>query len=282
MEFKTVAGLIKPKEAVILRVWRMFSLMNRLGVGMCVTVVLGALACSAQDLTVAAASDLQSVMPEVVMRFQRQSGKSVRVSYGSSGNFFQQLQNGAPFDAFFSANVDYVNKLEEAGLTEPGSSYQYARGKLVLWVRSDSPVNVKLGLRVLLEPAVKKISIANPLHAPYGQAAVAAMQKESVYEKVRDKLVRGENISQAASFVMSGAADVGLVALSTASSPNMRGKGIYAEVPAEDYPPINQVCVALKSSKNKTVARQFLSYFKTAEIRELLTSYGFEVSEASR
>jgi molybdate transport system substrate-binding protein len=233
--------------------------------------------CVAQEITVAAAADLQSAMQDVASRFQRETGKTVKVIYGSSGNFFQQIQNGAPFDMFFSANLDYPKKLEAAGLTEAESYYQYARGKIVLWVPKESKINLNLGLKALLDPSVKKIAIANPLHAPYGQAAVAAMQKEGIYEKAREKFVLGENISQTASFVMSGSADIGVVALSRALSPNMKDKGRYVEVPADEYPPIEQACVILSSSKNKETARQFLSYVKSAAIANVLVGYGFDV-----
>jgi molybdate transport system substrate-binding protein len=170
--------------------------------------------CAAQEITVAAAADLQSAMQDVAARFERETGKKVKVIFGSSGNFFQQIQNGAPFDMFFSANLDYPKKLEAAGLTEAGSYYQYAKGKIVVWVPKDSKINVSSGLQALLDPSVKKIAIANPLHAPYGQAAVSAMQKEGIYDKAKDKFVLGENISQTASFVVSGSADIGVVALS--------------------------------------------------------------------
>jgi molybdate transport system substrate-binding protein len=237
--------------------------------------------CSAQEITVAAAADLQSAMQEVAARFQKETGKTVKVIYGSSGNFFQQIQNGAPFDMFFSANLDYPKKLEAGALTEPGTFYQYAVGKIVVWVPNDSKLDVSSGLKSLLNPSIKKIAIANPQHAPYGQAAVAAMKKEEVYDKVADKFVLGENISQTASFVVSGSADVGIVALSLALSPNMKDKGRYAEVPASEYPPIEQACVVLSSSKNKETARQFLSFFKTPAVADALRSYGFEVRASS-
>lgn len=237
---------------------------------------------AAQSITVAAAADLQSAMQDVAAQFQKETGKEVKVIYGSSGNFFQQLQNGAPFDMFFSANLDYPKKLQAAGLVEEGSYYEYAKGKIVLWVAKDSILDLKSGLQLLLSPAVKKIAVANPQHAPYGQAAVAAMQKEGVYEQVKDKLVLGENISQTASFVMSGSADVGIVALSLALSPNMKDKGHYIDIPAGDYPAIEQACVILSSSKNKETARQFLSFLKTASVAETLRSYGFDVTSAPK
>jgi molybdate transport system substrate-binding protein len=233
--------------------------------------------CSAQEITVAAAADLQFAMHDIAARFQKDSGKTVKVIYGSSGNFFQQIQNGAPFDVFFSANLDYAKQLESTGLAEAGSYYEYASGKIVLWVPSASKLDFSLGVKALLDPSVRKIAIANPQHAPYGQAAVAAMQKANVYEQVKDKLVLGENISQTASFVVAGAADVGIVALSLALSPGMKEKGRYVEVPASDYPPIQQACVILSSSKNKDAARQFLTFIKKPTIADLLRSYGFDV-----
>ena len=233
--------------------------------------------CAAQEITVAAAADLQFAMQEVGARFQQETGKSVKLIYGSSGNFTQQLQNGAPFDMFFSANLDYPKQLESAGLTEPGSFYQYAIGKIVIWVPHASKLDLSSGLRVLLDPSIKKIAIANPEHAPYGKAAVAAMQKENIYDQVKDKFVLGENISQAASFVASGSADVGIVALSLALSPNMKEKGRYAEVPPADYPAIQQACVIMRSSKQKDVARQFEQFIQSAPIKELFQKYGFAI-----
>ena len=237
--------------------------------------------CRAQEITVAAAADLQFAMQDVAARFQKETGKTVRVTYGSSGNFFQQMQNGAPFDMFFSANLDYPKKLEAAGLIEPGSFYPYANGKIVIWIKNDSKLDLKSGMQVLLDSSVKKIAVANPQHAPYGQAAAAAMQKANIYEKVKDKLVLGENISQTASFVVSGAADVGIVALSLALSPNMKDKGRYVEVPSGNYPPIEQACVILSSSKNKEAAKQFLSFFKSGAVADVLKTYGFDVPPGS-
>jgi molybdate transport system substrate-binding protein len=233
---------------------------------------------TAQQFTVAAAADLQFAMQDITARFQQTTGKNVKVIYGSSGNFAQQIQNGAPFDMFFSANLDYPKQLEASGLIEPDSFYQYARGKIVVWVPNDSPVDVHSGVQSLLAPSVRKIAIANPQHAPYGKAAVSAMQKGGVYDKVKDKLILGENISQTASFVVSGSADVGIVALSLALSPNMKDKGRYTEIPSTDYPPIEQACVILRSSKNTAVARAFLEFLKTDAIKDLLRNYGFEVA----
>ena len=238
--------------------------------------------CVAQSITVAAAADLQFAMQDVAAQFQKETGKEVKVTYGSSGNFFQQLQNGAPFDMFFSANLDYPKKLESAGLTEPGSYYEYAKGKIVVWVPTESKLDLDSGMQALLNPSIKKIAVANPQHAPYGQAAVAALQKEGIYDKVKDKFVLGENISQTASFVVSGSADVGIVALSLALSPNMRDKGRYVEVPASDYPPVLQACVILGSSRNKDTAKQFLAFIKTTTVTDTLKRYGFDVQSLAK
>jgi molybdate transport system substrate-binding protein len=234
--------------------------------------------CVAQELSVAAAADLQFAMQDIAGQFEKQTGKMVKPTYGSSGNFFQQIQNGAPFDVFFSANLDYAKKLEDAGLTVPGSFYEYARGKIVIWVPNASKLDINAGLKVLLDPSIKKIAVANPQHAPYGKAAVAALEKENIYDKVQDKLVLGENIAQTASFIVSGAAEVGIVALSLALSPNMKALGRYAEIPGADYPPIEQACVILKSSKHLDEAKRFVSFFKTTAIGDALKSYGFEVA----
>src|SRR5581483_7441336 len=193
-----------------------------------------------QEITIAAAADLQSAMQEIASNFQKNTGEVVKVTYGSSGNFFQQIQNGAPFDMFFSANLDYPKRLEAAGLTESDSYYSYASGQIVIWVPNESKVDLNAGISSLLDPRVNKIAIANPQHAPYGQAAVSALQKEGLYDKVKCKFVLGENISQAASFVVPGSADAGIVALALALSPTMKEKGRYSKIPNADYTPIEQ------------------------------------------
>lgn len=234
--------------------------------------------CIAQQLTVAAAADLRPAMDEIVSKFQAANpGTNVKVSYGSSGNFFQQIQSGAPFDLFFSANTDYPKKLESAGFTVPGSYYEYARGKIVLLVTANSDLDLKQGLRLLLDPKVKKIAIADPGHAPYGQAAVAALKTEKIYDQVSAKLVTAENISQAASFVLSGAAEIGIASLSLALSPSAKDQVHYQEIPAADYPPIQQACVVIRASKNQKLATDFQSYFRGKEAAEILKQYGFEI-----
>ena len=235
---------------------------------------------AAQELRVAAAADLQFVFEEVSAKFQRETGHTVQLTFGSSGNFYSQIQNGAPFDVFFSADVDYPAKLEAAGLVEPGTLSQYATGRIALWVRKGSPIDINHGFRTLADARIRKISIANPEHAPYGRAAVAALRHEKVYDEVRDRLVLGENISQAAQFVESGNADIGILALSLVLAPPLKSEGKYYEIPTSFYPAIDQAVVILKSSKQKDIARQLLSFIRRPEITEFMRSNGLTVPES--
>ena len=238
---------------------------------------------AAQELRVAAAADLQFVFQEVSLRFQKETGHAVNLTFGSSGNFFSQIQNGAPFDMFFSADVDYPAKLDAAGLVEPGTLSRYATGRIALWVRKGSPIDISRGLQSLADARVRKIAIANPEHAPYGRAAVAALQHdEKIYDKVRDRLVLGENIAQAAQFVESGNADAGILALSLASAPPLKSEGRCYEIPRSFYPAIDQAVVILKSSRQKEIARQFLSFLKRPEIADFMRSNGLSVPESQR
>ena len=214
-------------------------------------------------------------MNEMAAHFERQGSSSVKVAYGSSGNFFVQIQHGAPFDLFFSADVSYPQKLQDAGLTQPGSLYEYATGKIVFWVPKTSVIDVSKGLSVVADPAVKRLAIANPAHAPYGRAAQAALRKAGLWEKVAPKVVMGENIAQTAEFVQSGNADVGILALSLALSPSMRNEGRYFEIPQQLYPPLRQAVVILKRSQHKEDAEKFLEFMKTPATKSLLLQYGF-------
>ena len=229
----------------------------------------------AGEITVAAAADLAFVFNEVCAGFQKETGNSIKISYGSSGNFFSQIKNGAPYDMFFSADVSFPKKLEAAGLTVPGSLYEYATGKVVIWVPSKSKLDLNQGLKVLLDPSIVKIAIANPVHAPYGAAAVAAMQHEGIYDQVKGKIIQGDNILQTAQFVQSGDADVGLIALSLALAPPMKSAGRYVEVPPADYPPVIQAVVILKSAKDKDTAEKFMKFLKEPATVALMQQYGF-------
>jgi molybdate transport system substrate-binding protein len=240
-----------------------------------IVYVLAVRPAAAQSLTVAAASDLQSVLPALAAQFEKDTGAKLTLTFGSSGNFTTQIENGAPFDVFLSADISYPRQLERAGLAEPGSLYEYATGHLVLWTLRDSGIDVRQGLAVLTDARVRRIAIANPDHAPYGHAAVAALRHEGLYERVQAKLVVGENISQAAQFAHTGGADVGVLALSLALSPTLKGSGIYVEIPESLHPPIEQAAVVLASSRLKPLARQFVEYLKKPESVGLLKSYGF-------
>lgn len=230
---------------------------------------------SAEEIAVAAASDLNFAIKEVIGEFEKQTGHRVKLSLGSSGNFYAQLQQGAPFDLYFSADIGYPKKLEEAGLTVPGSLYRYAVGRVVLWAPKTSSLDVAKGLTVLREATIKKIAIANPKHAPYGRAAVAAMEHARVYADVKDRLVLGENISQAAQFIESGACDVGIIALSLAMAPAMKSAGHYWQIPAEAHPPLEQGAAILRQSKHQELARTFLGFLQGSQGQEIMIRYGF-------
>ncbi len=240
-----------------------------------VFLLLAPAAQAADEISIAAAADLQYVMPELTQQFEKQTGQRVKVTFGSSGNFTSQIQNGAPFDLFFSADMNYPRHLDQAGLIEAGSIYHYADGKIVLWALKSTNIDISRGLQVLLDSKIHKIAIANPEHAPYGRAAVAALTREDIYSRVQSKIVLAENISQAAQFVDSGAAEVGIVARSLAAAPGVRDKGKYLNIPEADYPAIEQGCAILKSSQHKQAARQFLEFIKTPAAARVLEEFGF-------
>src|SRR5437879_2757948 len=232
-----------------------------------------------KEIRIAAAADLKFAMEELSEQFEKQMGTKVHVAYGSSGNFFSQMQNGAPFDLFFSADIEYPRRLESTGLAEPGTLYEYTVGRIVIWTPADSKVDVtKQGWKTLLDASVEKIAIANPEHAPYGRAAVAALQASGIYERVKSKLVYGENISQAAQFVQSGSAQAGIVAMSLAVSPAMRG-GKKLDIPAQMHPTLEQGAIVLKDAKNMAAARAFLEFVKSSSSRAILTKYGFAIPD---
>jgi molybdate transport system substrate-binding protein len=236
-------------------------------------------ACAAQKpcgvVTVAAASDLSYAMNEIAANFEKATGCVVHVSAGSSGNFLSQIENGAPFDVFFSADIEYPKKLETENLAAPGSTHLYAVGKIVLWVRDDSRLDISKGLAVLREPSVLKIALANPLHAPYGRAAEQALRGAGIYDAVKEKFVLGENISQAAQFAESGNADAGILALSLAQSPALKDKGRYWTIPEDLYVPIQQGAVVLRAGPNLQGAQAFFDYVKTPAVTVILQRYGF-------
>jgi molybdate transport system substrate-binding protein len=253
--------------------------MRNVGLPMIIMLVIPLMSSAAatNELVIAAASDLNFAFKELVAEHEKTTGHHVKLSLGSSGNFYSQIKNGAPFDLYFSADIGYPKKLEKAGLTVPGSLYRYAVGRIVVWTGMASALDVTKGITVLQEPKIKKIAIANPKHAPYGRAAVAAMEHFKVYDQVKDRLILGENVSQAAQFIESGACEIGIVALSLALAPTMKARGTYWEIPAEAHPPLEQGVVILKSSSHQGAARQFLEFVKGARGQEIMRRYGFTV-----
>jgi molybdate transport system substrate-binding protein len=245
-------------------------------------LLLTTIACTAQEITVAAAADLNYALKEIAQKFESQTTKKVQLTFGSSGNFFTGIQNGAPYDVFFSADIDYPRKLEAAGLTVPGTLYKYAVGRIVLWVPNESKLDISRGVSVLTDPSIRKIAIANPKHAPYGRAAVAALQSAKLYESVLPKLVLGENISQTSQFVQSRNADIGIVALSLALGPTMSKTGRYYLIPSDMYSPIEQAAVVLKSAKDGAASRQFLDFVRSQTGSEVLARYGFNEAAAKK
>jgi len=230
------------------------------------------------ELTIAAAADLKFALDDLVKEYKEQfPSAKINVTYGSSGNFFAQLQNGAPFDLFFSADIAYPRKLAESGLAVD-NVFLYGIGCIVVWVPTESPVAVdQLGIKSLLEPSIRKIAVANPEHAPYGRAAVAALKTLHVYDQVASRLVYGENIAQTAQFVQSGAADAGILALSLAVAPQLRDAGRFWQVPLDAYPRMEQGGIILKSTKDLESARAFREFVLGEHGREVLKQYGFSV-----
>lgn len=229
-----------------------------------------------RKLTIAAAADLQYVMNELEQEFERHTGAEVTIVYGASGNLFTQIQNGAPFDVFMSADMDYPRRLVSARLADPDSLYRYAVGRLVLWTGAGSHLDVaKLGMNALLDPAVQKIAIANPRTAPYGRAAVEALRYYKLYDRVSGKLIVGESARQTEQFAESGNAQLALLPLSFAFPPEQKHKGAYIEVPIKSYSAIDQGVVVVARSQNKALAGQFLAFLKRHDTVLLLRRYGF-------
>lgn len=238
------------------------------------SLILAAPLWAQERITVAAAADLNYALPELAKGFEAATGTKVVVSIGSSGNLYSQIQNGAPFDVFFSADEEYPKKLAAANLLDAATLRTYAIGHLVLWVPAQSALDPqKLQMELLVQPTVQKIAVANPQHAPYGRAAMAALQHYGLEDKLTAKLVVGENISQAAQFVQSGNAQAGLIALSLLKSPAMAA-GKYWEIPTDAYPEMRQCVGVVSASKQKKIAQAFLDYVMSPEGAEVLRKFG--------
>ncbi len=225
-------------------------------------------------ILVAAASDLKFALDSVASVFRKKNSGTVEITYGSSGKLFEQISNGAPFDIFFSADIEYPNKLKEKGLTA-SDIYIYGVGRIVVWSKK---IDVeKEEMNSLLSPGVKKIAIANPLHAPYGKRAEEALKFYKMHDAVKTKLVLGENISQTAQFVTTGAADIGIVAYSLALSPNMKKEnGKFYLIPENAHQRLEQAVVITKQGKANDFAQTFLSFVKSNEAKQVLSYFGFK------
>jgi molybdate transport system substrate-binding protein len=236
------------------------------------------LSAHADSITVAAAADLRHALDALVATFKREApGDVVNVVYGSSGKFMTQIQQGAPFDLYFSADIAYPTALVAAGLAVPPVE-RYAQGRLVLWSTSVKAADLSLG--ALADPKFIHIAMADPEHAPYGKRAQEALVAVGLWDKVRPKLVYGENVAQAAQFVQTGNAQVGLVALSLVSSPDQKAVGAYIVIPEKLHQPLVQGFVVTKQGAQSALARRFAVHVSKPMSRSIMASYGFVLPSA--
>lgn len=235
----------------------------------------------AETVAIAAASDLVFCLEDLNRQYTNlHPGVALKTSTGSSGNFYAQIRNGAPFDLFLSADLSYPKELIKAGAAEESSLFQYAVGRLALWtVNTNLAGALTNGLRALRGPEFKRVAIANPEHAPYGRAAREALRHAGLWDAVQPRLVLGENISQTAQFVQTGNADAGIVALSLALSPRLTNVGRWVEVPSHTYAPLEQGAVLTRRGKDNGAARSYLKFLQSRAAREIFDRYGFRRAE---
>lgn len=235
-------------------------------------------ASAAEIPAVAAAADLAFALPEIAEAFRKETGRDLKLSFGSSGNFARQIAGGAPFELFFSADEAYVERLRESGRTLDSGAL-YGLGRIVLFVPVGSPVRADEQLsdlaRALDDGRLKKLSIANPEHAPYGRAAREALQAAGLWEKCRERLVLGENASQAAQFAASGSAQAGIIPLSLALAPAMARRGAHAVIPESRHRPLRQRMVLTREAGE--TAKAFYGFMQTPGARAILQRYGFAI-----
>jgi molybdate transport system substrate-binding protein len=231
----------------------------------------------AEEIRVAAASDLQFALPEIIAAFQAKNPSvQVSASYGSSGRFDAQIRQGAPFDMFFSADDRYTTQLEKDGFLETNSRKLYAIGRVVVWVANRLKLNVaQLGAKVLLDPSIVRIAIANPEHAPYGMAAISLLEFYGL--QIVPKLVYAENIAQAAQIALAGA-DAGILALSVVKNPTMQNAGSYWLAPLNSHTRLNQQYAIVKSRASAAV-KAFYRFIQSFETRKILNKYGFQTGQ---
>jgi len=226
--------------------------------------------------TIAAAADLNAALPDIVDAFTKETGDRVEVVFGSSGVLTRQIRDGAPFDMFLSADENFVFQLADAGVTRDRGML-YAIGHIVLFAPPGSPLVPSEGLeglgRLLKAGRVTRFAIANPEVAPYGRAAEAALRASGLWDAIEPRLVRGDNVSQAAQFATTGNAVGGIIAGSLASAPNMRDRGTYAVIPDTLHPPLRQRMVLL--TRAGPVAERFYTFMQGATARGILERFGF-------
>ena len=226
---------------------------------------------------VAAASSLKPALDEVAAAVTDAHPElDVEVVYGSSGAFVAQIVNGAPYDLYLAADLEHPQRLVEEGLAESEELFTYGVGRLVVWTPEGSPVDPAGGVAVLADPRVRTVAIANPQHAPYGVAAVAAMEEAGVHDAVEPKLVLGENVGQAGEFVRSGNADAGIVAMSVVLADAFRDVGRWTEVPPGTFPPLEQGGVVLPDADDADAARAVRDTLLGPAGRRVLERYGFD------
>jgi molybdate transport system substrate-binding protein len=227
----------------------------------------------AGEVNAAVASNFSAPMKQIAALFQQQSGNTVKLSFGSTGKFYAQIKGGAPFDVFFAADTATPQRLDQEGKTVDGSRFVYALGKLVLW--SAQPGFVDDKGRVLRNGSYEKLAIADPKLAPYGMAAKQTLEKLAMWNSIRDKLVMGENITQAYQFVATGNAELGFVALSQVMRDGKVSAGSSWLVPPDMYKPIRQSAVLLAGAKDKAAAQAFLDFLKSDKAAAVIRSYGY-------
>jgi molybdate transport system substrate-binding protein len=232
-------------------------------------------ACAQQTLRIAAAADLQPLLPPLLTEFQQQTGIHAEASYQSSATLATQIISGAPFDLFLAADLSFPQRVIDAGRAEETQPIPYAHGTLVLWTRNDSGIRA-LSLDSLRGPAIKTIGIANPEHAPYGRAAQAALQHLGLLDSLRPRLVIAENIAQAAQYADSGNAQAGFISLTAARTARLQADGHFIRVPADDYPPILQGAIVIKASPGASAAHRFLDFLAQPATRQTLAAAGLE------
>jgi molybdate transport system substrate-binding protein len=235
------------------------------------------LAARAETVTIAAAADLTFCIEELNQSYQQSHPDTeLKLSTGSSGNFSAQIQNGAPFDVFLSADIQYPKTLASGGFVDRSTLTVYAVGRIVLWTTKPDTVNLDQGINVLRDrAAVKKLAIANPEHAPYGRAAKAILENSGIWAEVQDRIVQGENIAQTAQFVQTGNVDAGFVALSLLLSPNLPRIGRYIEMDPKLYPKLEQAMVLTTAGSKRPVARAYFQFLQSPAARKIFDQYGF-------